>query len=153
VLRRRLARAQEIGLAYPLYARIRATAGDDIIAILFSTNALRLLRATDALPPDRAARLGQLRDCGRAVLAVPPLDPAGVADRLGQGGLDCAAFPAPGAHAPHPVVRDRLAAPLLSFRWPAGRVILVGDAPPEPGWCAAARLAGYVPADSYFAQE
>ena len=44
VARRRVRRARELGLDYKAYAGIRASTGRDIVALLFSTNALRLAR-------------------------------------------------------------------------------------------------------------
>src|SRR3712207_8729493 len=61
---------------YTTLFRSRASTGHDVIGFLFSTNALRLLRPTDALPNDRRARLETLVACDRVALAQPPLDPA-----------------------------------------------------------------------------
>ena len=46
------------------------------IGFLYSTNALRLLRPTDALPEDRRARLAAVAGADRTALVQPPLDPA-----------------------------------------------------------------------------
>jgi hypothetical protein len=43
VVRLRVKRAAEIGLDYRTYASIRASSGHDVVAFLFSSNALRLL--------------------------------------------------------------------------------------------------------------
>ncbi len=75
VLRRRLRRAREVGLDYSTYATLRASGGDDIVAILFSTNALRLLRERDLLPAGRAEKLRQMQRCGRLVLCARPHHP------------------------------------------------------------------------------
>jgi hypothetical protein len=151
VLRRRLARARQVGLDYSTYASYRAAGGDDIVAILFSTNALRLLRQTEALPEDRARRLAALQACGRGALAVAPVDPDRVI-RLAGPLLDAVA-PAPGPFATWPAQREALASALSGTGWPARRVVLVGDTALERGWLAAGRLALYVGADRYFPQE
>lgn len=65
IVRGQMARAREIGLDYKTYASLRAASGRDVVAFLFSTNALRLLRAQDALAPEIAAKLGQIHNCGR----------------------------------------------------------------------------------------
>ncbi len=80
VVRRRVKRAAELGLAYPAYARIRATSGQDILAFLYSTNALRLIREGDSLPDDRAAFLAAQTGCTTLALAHMPLHPD--ADRV-----------------------------------------------------------------------
>ena len=82
VVRRRVKRAAELGLAYPAYARIHATAGRDILAFLFSTNALQIIRDTDPLPGDRAEFLNAQQACATLSLAHPPLEPDSVARRL-----------------------------------------------------------------------
>ena len=42
VVRMRVRRARELGLDYKTYAGVRATTGRDLVAFLFSSNALRL---------------------------------------------------------------------------------------------------------------
>ncbi|MFD1912428.1 hypothetical protein [Halodurantibacterium flavum] len=150
VLRTRVRRARELGLDYRSYASIRAASGHDVIAFLFSSNALRLMPATPALPPDRADKLIALVDCGRLGLSQGQLAPAAML-AAAAGGLDAAA-PAPAAFAPWPAIRERLKEALAQApgRLSPGEVVLVGDAPWEGEWCAAGRLAGYLPADQYF---
>ena len=60
ILRVRVARAAEIGLDYKSYASIRAASGHDVIAFLFSSNALRVLVLCD--------RVSQMSPEGRATL-------------------------------------------------------------------------------------
>ena len=67
VIRLRVRRAKEIGLDYRTYALARETSGRDIIAFLYSSNALGILRPGDALPDDRARRLRAARNCARAL--------------------------------------------------------------------------------------
>jgi hypothetical protein len=146
VLRGRLKRAADLGLDYSAYASIRATTGRDVVAVLFSSNALRVLRAGQAAPPDRAARLATVAGAARLGLAVAPLSAPAL---LRSAPLD-AAHAAPAALAPWGVARRALRAALGST--PADGAILVGDHGLEADWCAAAGLAGYLPADRYFAQ-
>ena len=61
VARRRVRRARELGIDYKAYAGIRAATGRDIIALLFSSNALRLL-AREGKPEEIDAALGAIRD-------------------------------------------------------------------------------------------
>jgi hypothetical protein len=130
VVRLRVGRARELGLDFRTYANVHAACGRDIVAFLFSSNALRLIRPGDGLPDDRARKLADLRACGLALLAQPPLDPL----RL-----------AAGIEARHGIRLDGVAP-----RLPARAVLLVGDTAIEREWCAAARLAGYLAADRYF---
>ena len=143
----RVKRAADLGLDYRTYASVRAATGHDVVAFLFSSNALRLLPPRPALPADRAAKLASLSGCGRVALAIRPLDVAGVA-AAGGGSLD-AVHPAPELLGRWREAGVALRAALGSV--PGDRVILVGETALERDWCAAGRLAGWVPADRYFA--
>ena len=147
VLRGRLRRAKELGLDYKTYASVRAASGHDVVAFLFSSNALRLMGATPVLPADRAEKLAALVDCGRLAVVSPPLIPE-VALRAAEASLQ-AAFTAPTAWASFSETAAILR--LAKAGLPGDRILLVGDTALEQGWCAAGRLAGYVPAARYFA--
>ncbi len=149
VVRNRVRRAAEIGLDYTTYATVRATTGRDIVAVLFSTNALRLFRQHQRLERDRAARLAAMLGCGRTALAVAPLAPADVA--LAQDGaavLD-AVRPAPPAFAAWSAMRAAIDGARAPGQ-PADGVLLVGDAAFERDWSMAGRLAGFLPSDRFF---
>lgn len=151
IVRLHVRRAEEIGLDYRTYAGVRATTGHDLVAFLFSTNALRLLRERDRLATADAAKLAAARNIGRLVAAHPPLDPAGVRRRLAAQGVAVdAAARAPGLADGWGATRARLAALLAEGRAPADRVLLVGETMLERDWVAAGRLAGFLPADRYF---
>lgn len=144
VVRLRVARAKALGLDYRTYAGVRATTGRDLVAFLFSTNALGLLRATDALPEDRRQRLAAM-EAGRLAAVQPPLDPARV---LALAPLD-AAHRAPASTEGWGATRARLRAILGTL--PPDGVLLVAETPAEREWCAAARLAGVVSGERLFA--
>ena len=149
VVRVRLARARALGLDYPTYAGIRATTGRDLVAFLYSANALGMARPADAPAPEAAARAAA--SAAAALLAAPPpLDPARAAGRCAAAGL---AIERAGRA---PVLADgprRTAALLgaLADGLPRDAVLVVGAAPPEAGWVAAGRFAGYVPAERWAA--
>ena len=73
VVRTRVRRARELGLDYRTYASVRAQTGHDVVAFLFSSNALRVRPLSPALPADRAARLNAIAGATRIGLAVAPL--------------------------------------------------------------------------------
>ena len=147
VVRLRVRRAAELGLDYRTYAGVRATTGHDIIAFLFSGNALQASRAA-VLPGPVAARLSGL---------------AGAADRLALAQT----VPPAQLIAANPGLLDRVAAaplPHASFaeaarglrgllgRLPGDGVVLVpSGAPWEADWLAAGKLAGMIPAERFFA--
>lgn len=145
VVRLRVRRAAELGLDYKTYAGVRATTGRDLVAFLFSSNALGLHARRMVPDPVRGARLAGLADCGRIALAQAPLTPDAVLAALPL--LDAVAV-APGPHAPSALVRDRVRAALGAR--PAAAVLLIGDTAWERDWCAAAGLAGYLAAGQYF---
>lgn len=146
VVRTRVRRAAALGLDYRTYAGVRATTGHDLVAFLFSSNALRSSVLRPAMPEDRAAKLAAVQ-AGRLGLAVAPLGAAGMA-------------------AANPVLEGCSAAPHTLARWsevratlraalgkvPGEQVLLVGDHGLEAEWCAAGRLAGYLPAERFFGE-
>ncbi len=147
VVRLRVSRARELGLDYKTYASIRAATGHDVVAFLFSTNALRVAVTRPALPADRADKLAEISGAARIALAVRPLGPSAVAV-ANEGVLD-GVFEAPFALAQFGEARAALRAAM--GRLSSDQVILVGELALEREWCAAARLAGYLSAERYFA--
>jgi hypothetical protein len=144
VVRLRVKRAQALGLDYKTYAGVRAATGHDVVAFLFSSNALRVSMLRPEMPAARAEKLAMVQ-CGRLALAVAPLSPGMV--EAANPVLD-GAWPAPYALAGFGEMRERMRAALGKV--PGDQVILVGDLGLERDWCAAGRLAGYLPAERYF---
>jgi hypothetical protein len=144
VVRQRVRRAKELGLDYKTYAGVRAATGHDVVAFLFSSNALRVSVVKPAMPEARVLKLADLR-CGRLALAVAPLTPGMV--EAANPVLD-GVHAAPFALAGFGEMRVRLRAALGKL--PGDQVILVGDLGLERDWCAAGRLAAYLPAERYF---
>lgn len=145
VVRLRVKRARALGLDYRTYAGVRAATGHDVVAFLFSSNALRVSMQHPAMPEARAVKLAEVA-CGRLALAVAPLTPGRV-EAANPSVLD-GVYPAPYALAGFGEMRDRVRAALGKV--PSDQVILVGDLGLERDWCAAGRLAGYLPAERYF---
>ncbi|MFZ1347665.1 MAG: hypothetical protein WAS32_12155, partial [Tabrizicola sp.] len=92
----------------------------------------------------RAVKLAEVQ-CGRLALAVAPLTPGML--EAANPVLD-GAHPAPYALAGFGEMRSMLRSALGKL--PSDQVILVGDLGLERDWCAAGRLAGYLPAQRYF---
>ena len=142
VVRRRVARAAELGLDYKTYAGIRATTGRDIVAFLFSTNALRMERSLTP-PADRVGAMERLKRCERIVLAQAPHDAIAVAGHLG---IESAPAPAPLAT----WGEARAAILTATGGRPADGVVLVGAAGFERDWAEAGRLAAFLSDQRYF---
>lgn len=151
VVRLRVSRARELGLDYRTYAGIRAANGHDLVAFLFSTNALRLLREGDVLPTDRQTKLAAQVAVARHVSVQPPLMPPIVRAELeGKGVAVAHAAEAPRLSDGWGATRTRIRAMLADARHPADSVLLIGDTGLERGWAEAAALAGYLPAGKFF---
>jgi hypothetical protein len=142
VVRMRVRRAAALGLDYGTYASVRAGTGRDIAALLFSSNALRMIRHAE-IEAARAQRLERV-EATRAVLVHAPLPVTAPAP------LDWAER-APSFAARPAELRRALAGMLRARGLPADAVLVVGDTAFEASWCAAIRAAGYVPAERYFA--
>jgi hypothetical protein len=145
VVRLRVRRAKELGLDYRTYAGVRAATGHDVVAFLFSSNALRVSVLRPEMPEARAVKLSVVQ-CGRLALATAPLS-AGMVAAANPKALD-AVHAAPFALAEFGEVRGILRDALGKL--PSDQVLLVGDMALERDWCAAGRLAGYLSAERYF---
>ena len=141
VVRIRVRRAAALGIDYRTYASVRATTGRDIVALLFSSNALGMIRTAE-IEANRAAKLTRVA-ASRAALIHAPLS----ADPVPP--LDWAA-PAPSFVETWPEMRATLSAPLRARSLAADTVLIVGDTAFEREWCTALRAAGYVGAGRYF---
>jgi hypothetical protein len=144
VVRTRVRRAAALGLDYRTYAGVRAASGHDVVAFLFSSNALRVSALRPAMPPPLAARLLEV-DAALLGLAIAPLPAALMAEA--NPVLD-EVHPAPFALAPWASARASIRAALGTL--PGAGVVLVGDHSLEAEWCVAGKLGGYLPAERYF---
>ena len=152
VVRLRVRRAAELGLDYRTYAGVRASTGHDLVAFLFSTNALGLLREKDSLGPLQSAKLAAIRGADRLLAVQPPLDPRPLIDRLAcQAVPILAATRAPGVLQSWGQTRRALRGFLASAGLAADGVLVIGDTGIERGWAEAAQMAGYLAADRFFA--
>ena len=145
VARRRVKRAGQLGIDYKTYAGIRAATGRDIIALIFSSNALRLVRDTAKIEAARASKLDRLRDADLLALIQPPFDPAKVAT---ANPILIATDRAPGLLQGWGDTRARILD--LKGGRPADGVVVIGETHLERDWVAAGRLAGFLPAERYF---
>jgi len=151
VIRRRVKRAAELGLDYKSYASIRAASGHDVVAFLFSSNALRLLKANGGLPAERSEKLAALQRCGRLVAVQSPLTPQDMQRAAVKADLPLdTIITAPGLHHTWGETRAILLTALAPQNLPSDRVVAIGDTALERDWCAAGRLAGYLTAETFF---
>lgn len=144
VIRRRVERAKELGLPYKTYAGLRASSGDDLIGFMFSSNALDVLRRTDSVPATKTGKIASLKETRTIGLAHAPIDPAQLVPPLRD------AYIAPKTHAPWVQTRDVLRDVLAQARCPASRIVLICETGQEREWAEAGRLAGVLPAATFF---
>ena len=147
VARRRVRRARELGIDYKAYAGIRAATGRDIVALLFSTNALRLAR-DGTIAPERGRRLEAVRLADLLAMVQPPTAPE---DVLAQNAIILRADWAPGLAQSWGETRAALLG--LTGSLPTDGVLVIGETHLERAWSDAGRLAGFLPADRYFASQ
>jgi hypothetical protein len=139
IVRVRVARAKRLGLPYRTYATIRATSGHDIVAFLFSGNALGLARRAPCRLSNRARGSTRWRRGGAAgggLCAAPP--------RAVLRGAPCldAAVAAPTILTTWGEAGARLRGFVRERGLPPDGVVLVSATALERDWCGAAGLAG-----------
>ena len=144
ILRVRVARAAEIGLDYKSYASIRAASGHDVIAFLFSSNALRVLPANKAMPQDRVLKLDAMQNISRLAALHAPLK------ALPDDAPSMDSFIAPNFRHSWGETREIILGQVHARKLPRDGVVVVGDTSHERAWSEAARLAGYVSAERFF---
>lgn len=154
-VRRRVARAAALGLAYRRYEQL-VLGGGEIEAMLFEGGTLVVTapyaRPAERLDPDAIRKLAQITGCRRLLLT----GPAGM-DHLWSGGPQALIEAAirvtarrPLSAPPAKLDREALAAGLRASALPAGSVALIGDGAHGPAWVAGSRLAGFVPGEEFF---
>ena len=147
VVRLRVRRAAELGLPYKTYAGIRASTGHDLIGFLFSNNALQVMRDGQVMPAQRAAKLSALAGADCTGVAHRPVTPPHLST---LGGI-ARAFPAPQFHQNWTAMRDQIRAIVTAGGHPADRFVMVGSTAFEREWAEAAKMAGFLDGDSFFA--
>ena len=150
IVRVRVARAKRLGIDYKTYASIRAASGHDVVAFLFSGNALEMTPRRLTLPDHVTERLEGLEGAADRLAAIyAPAHPDALLS-ANPGLLDHAA-PAPRFTESWSAMRDRIQGMVRERGLPADGVVLVSATALEREWCAAGKLAGAIPADRFFA--
>ena len=151
VVRRRVRRAQQLGLAYPQYASILLGTGRDIVGFLFTSDALglRLSRTLD-LPEPVGHKLESLAGCERLLMTEedPSQLSAALANQIAPrfSGIS----KAPAQDCSWSEGRDAMRSALLPLKLPADGVVMIGTRSQERAWADAARLAKFLPSEQYF---
>jgi len=149
IVRMRMRRAAELGMDYKTYANVRQASGQDILGLLFSSNALRIIGNGARMPDARDCALRAVKAAQKLALVHAPVDPPAV---LQVNPVLDATAAAPRFTDSWSGMRDRLAGFIHAQRLSGNQVLIIGDAPLENEWSTAARAAGYLSADRYFQQ-
>jgi len=157
VIRMRMARAAELGMAYSDYASLYRTAGRDPAGLLFTPEALQLrLSRRLEMPAPVRSHLAQVKACHLLALAPEGEDPARFLEELREVSslpfIGAAATPSP--LAPWQMLAAALGRALGPLRLTGTAVALIASNRSEARVCAnlctAGRLAGVLDRDAYF---
>ena len=149
VVRMHVARAHQLGLDYPTYAAVRKASGRDIMGLLFSSNALRVVRAENPfIPVSRGEVDSAVEGARRLALVHRPIEAEAI--RLANPMLD-AVGSAPRFTDSWSDMRAHLGGFITDQRLARDQVLIIGDTALERDWSTAAQAAGYLEAERYFA--
>ena len=152
VLKRRVARAKALGLEYPQYASILLGTGRDVVAFLFTSDAIGLRVERGArIPETIAAKLNHLLPSER-LLMTPKQEFERFQKLLGSGlpVLFDGYGPSPERMGCSSEARSAIRAILDPRRLPGDAVVMIGTDPQQRDWADAARLAKFIPSEAYF---
>ncbi|MFT4013078.1 MAG: hypothetical protein QM682_06690 [Paracoccus sp. (in: a-proteobacteria)] len=146
VVRMQVRRARELGLDYKTYAGVRATTGRDLVAFLYSSNALGVFRRGAPVPEAEARRIAAIRAAPHLGCA-PGLSP----DVLGRqiravSARDLAPFGSSWS-----AMRDEMKAWLRAQGLPGDAVLMIGETAHEREMMTAGGLAGFMAGRTFFA--
>lgn len=148
VVKMHVARARALGLDYPTYAAARKASGRDIMGLLFSSNALRIVDASaPQMPLARGKVVGAVSGAKRLALVHAPVQAEAVA---GCNPVLDAVGSAPKFTTSWAEMRDHLGRFISDQRLISDQVLIIGDTALERDWSAAARAAGYLESGRYF---
>lgn len=147
IVRMRIARAKELGMNYKTYAKVRQASGQDILALMFSSNALRIIGQGAKMPEARETALTTVQNAKRLSLIHSPNTPRSVLEN--NKVLDAADI-APLFNDSWSTMRSKVTRLIREEKLPGSAVLVIGDAPLENEWSTAAKAAGYLPSSEYF---
>ena len=150
LIKMRVRRAAELGMVYKTYAQIRQASGQDIMALLFSSNALRIIGNGAKMPDAENRAVEAVKSASKLTLVHTPHTPPAI---LQANPVLDAAEAAPRFTDSWTQMRERVEGLIRQRNLPGDQVLIIGDAPLEADWSAAARAAGYLRADQYFTHQ
>lgn len=146
VVRVQVRRARALGLDYRTYAGVLAATGRDLVAFLYSSNALGVFR------PGQPVGMNECRRIGESVAAVhlgtaPGLAPAVLGTQIGAiSARGLAPFGTSWS-----LLRDEMKDWLRAQGLPGDAVLMIGETDHEREMMMAGGLAGFIPGHRFFA--
>lgn len=153
IVRRRVRRASELGLEYPVYASILIGTGRDILGFLFTCQSLGdHVARTGFLPPAVAEQLRALERVDPLLAAPAGTDAQALRETLRKrsGIAFASSTMLPPACGHWHAGRDAIRAALRPLSLPGDAVVMVGTKAVERQWADAAHVARFLPAERYF---
>ncbi|WP_146344044.1 hypothetical protein [Falsiphaeobacter marinintestinus] len=147
IVRMRMKRATELGMDYKTYAKVRQASGQDILGLLFSSNALEIIGNGAKMPDARDLALKAVKRARKLTLVHRPNTPGAV---LRENEVLDAAEAAPRFTDSWSQMRDRVSGFIRSQSLTGNQILVIGDAPLESDWMVAGRAGGYLSAQDYF---
>jgi hypothetical protein len=148
IIRIRVMRARELGMDYQTYASVRQASGQDILALMFSSNALRVIGPGAKMPDAEERALKAVKAAKKLALIHAPQTPPAV---LQANPVLDASDVAPKFTDSWSDMRERLARFVCAQKLPSNQVLIIGDTALEREWATAAKAGGYLSAHRYFA--
>lgn len=146
VVRLQLRRAKALGLDYKTYAGVRATTGRDLVAFLYSSNALGVFRTTQPVGASERARIA-LSAASPHLGCAPGLAFDVIGRQIGAvSARGLAPFGASWA-----AMRDEMKGWLKAQGLPGDAVLMIGETEHEREMMTAGGLAGFIPGQRFFA--
>lgn len=146
VVRLQVRRAKSLGLDYKTYAGVRATTGRDLVAFLYSSNALGVFRTTEAPTPEVMRRMAESA-AARHLGTSPGIAPDVLARRIDA----VSARPLAPFGASWSAIRDEMKGWLRAQGLPGDAVLMIGETAHESEMMTAGGLAGFVSGQAFFA--
>lgn len=153
IVRMRIKRARELGLAYPQYASILLGTGRDIVGFLFTVDGLHLrLRKRLEMPDLVQDKLQTLDKCTLMAFAPSGEAPGAFQMELQQvaGTPFASSAPQPETDANWPKARCAIRAVLDPLKLPSDAVVMIGTRDVEKQWAAAGKMARFIAASDYY---
>jgi hypothetical protein len=153
IVRMRIKRARQLGMAYPQYASIILGTGRDIVGFLFTVDGMHLkLRKRLEMPEFVQSKLQTIEKC--TLMAFSPSGEKSDAFQMELQQISGVKFksssPEPEPEATWPAVRLAVRAALEPLKLPSDAIVMIGNRETEKQWALAGKMARFIPSSDYY---